>query len=132
MEKKKDGQNGWQKFWQRAKPVFRKIGAGLRVAADYVVRQRKILLAIPVVVTALLEARKNWQVLPDQVGISLLNPSVFAQTISKSLAVFSPLIVTAVCLWLMFCSRRTLFPWLISVFSLALPWLFYLTNVLLA
>jgi hypothetical protein len=39
-----------------------------------------------------------------------------------------PLGVTAACLLLMFCSRRTLYPWLISIMSLLLPMLILLLN----
>ena len=32
-----------------------------------------------------------------------------------------PVAVTALCLLLMMCSRKTIYPWLISLFSLVLP-----------
>ena len=40
-----------------------------------------------------------------------------------------PLILTCFCLLLMFCSKKILYPWLISVFSLMLPIVLWLTNV---
>ena len=40
-----------------------------------------------------------------------------------------PLVITGVCLVMMFLSRRTIYPWLISIFSLVLPWLIWITNV---
>ena len=40
------------------------------------------------------------------------------------------LAVTALCLLMMFISRRTIYPWLISIFSLVLPILLIVTNML--
>jgi hypothetical protein len=53
----------------------------------------------------------------------------FAETVSKSAAVYGPMGVTAICLALMVCSRRALYPWLISVFTLILPILILVTNI---
>ena len=66
------------------------------------------------------------------VGTELLLGSIVnsdAQMISRDLAVLGPLAVTGGCLLLMFCSRRTFYPWIISIFTLVLPILLYLTNV---
>ena len=49
--------------------------------------------------------------------------------VDKGIAVMGPLAVTAACLFLMFLSRRVVYPWLISIFSLALPLLIYITNI---
>ena len=49
--------------------------------------------------------------------------------VEKGIAVMGPLAVTAACLLLMFLSRRVVYPWLVSIFSLALPLLIYITNV---
>ena len=62
-------------------------------------------------------------------GIDLQTTGVYAQMISRDLAVLGPLAVTGGCLLLMFCSRRTFYPWIISIFTLVLPILLYLTNV---
>ncbi len=138
MGKEKDGSSERKSFWSRVKSgwgkvkeTMRPVGNGCKVIASYAVRMRKILLSVPVLIIALVEAERNWQSLPERVGITLINPGEFAQLVSKGTAVFGPLAVTAVCLLLMYCSRRTLYPWLISVFSLALPLLLYLTNVML-
>ena len=61
--------------------------------------------------------------------IDLQTTGVYAQMISRDLAVLGPLAVTGGCLLLMFCSRRTFYPWIISIFTLVLPILLYLTNV---
>ena len=41
----------------------------------------------------------------------------------------APLVVTGVCLVMMWLSRRTIYPWIISIFSLVLPILIWITNV---
>jgi hypothetical protein len=53
----------------------------------------------------------------------------FARLVEKEVAVYGPMGVTAVCLLLMVCSRRALYPWLISVFTLVLPVLILITNI---
>lgn len=95
----------------------------------YIFHFRKVLLSIPVVGMSIYLARLNWTQLPDQVGLSLMSNGQFAQTVAKEAAVYGPMGVTAVCLALMICSRRALYPWLISVFTLVLPLLILITNV---
>ena len=46
-----------------------------------------------------------------------------------TMEVLIPLVITAVCLLLMFVSRRILTPWLVSMFSLALPVIILLLNI---
>ena len=66
--------------------------------------------------------------LPAKVGLELQASGEFTEMVDKSVAVFGPLAVTVVCLVLMFCSKRVVYPWLISVFSLLLPVLILLLN----
>lgn len=91
-------------------------------------RLRSVILAIPVAVGAVILAIYNQANLPAQVGINLQASGEYAQMVGKGVAVFGPLAVTAVCLLMMFCSRKVLYPWLISLFSLALPLVILLTN----
>ncbi len=137
------GKNGsakatWQTFcgkvkhgWDHTVEVMTPVGGVLRVVGSYLMRMRKILLSVPVVVLSIWLAQENWKRLPERVGVGLVDPGEFTRLVSKGTAVFGPLAVTAVCLLLMYCSRKTLYPWLISVFSLLLPVLLYITNVLL-
>lgn len=90
---------------------------------------RKLVLAAPVVYWAVKLALYNRENLPEQVGINLLSSGEFAQTIARDMAVMGPLGLTGACLLLMFCSRRAMYPWAISVFTLALPLLILLTNL---
>ena len=59
---------------------------------------------------------------PEDLTISII-------TIVGALAVMGPLGLTAACLLLMFCSRKAMYPWAISIFTLALPVLLLVSNV---
>lgn len=92
-------------------------------------RLRKFVLAAPVVYYALKLAVYNGEHLPEQVGLNLQASGEFAMTIARSMAVMGPLALTGACLFLMFCSRKALYPWAISVFTLALPLLLLVSNL---
>lgn len=92
-------------------------------------RLRKVVLAVPVVYYALKLAAYNGEHLPEQVGLNLQASGEFAMTITRSMAVMGPLALTLACLFLMFCSRKALYPWAISVFTLALPLLLLISNL---
>ena len=94
----------------------------------WIYRLRSILLAIPVMVAAILLAIRNISRLPAEVGLTLDASGEFTDLISRNLAVLGPLVITAICLLMMFCSKRVLYPWLISIFSLILPILLWVTN----
>lgn len=96
---------------------------------DTVYKLRSIFLAFPVAVGAVAIAVNNFIKLPDSVGLTLAVSGEYAQVVSKAVAVFGPLAVTALCLLMMFISRKVLYPWLISLFSLVLPLIILLTNV---
>lgn len=102
--------------------------ARLRSVWKWAFRLRSVILAIPVAVGAVVLAIFNQANLPDMVGINMQASGEYAQMVGKGVAVLGPLAVTAVCLLMTFCSRKVLYPWLISLFSLALPLLIYFTN----
>lgn len=125
-----------KKIWQTVKTVFLKIGrffdtiaGGVGWVYRLIMRFRKIFITIPVVYGALKLAMYNQEKLPAQVGILLQENGTYAYTVAQDVAIMGPLAVTAACLLLMFCSRRTLYPWLISMFSLVLPILILITNI---
>lgn len=95
----------------------------------YVRRLRKVIMAIPVGWGAVYLALYNQAHLPEVVGLDLQITGDFNIQVVRELAVLGPLAVTAVCLLLMFISRRTLTPWMVSLFSLALPVLILVTNI---
>lgn len=111
------------------KTVVGKINSVIDIIALWLFRLRKIVLAAPVVYYALKLASYNMQHLPEQVGINLQVSGEFSQTISRQLAVIGPLGLTFACLLLMFCSRKAIYAWAVSVFTLALPLLLLFSNV---
>lgn len=119
----------FKKFWGKVTLVSDKIEEVGGVLYRFCFKVRKIVLAAPVVYYALKFARENAQRLPETVGLNMQSTGEFAVLVTRNYAVYGPLGVTLFCLLLMFFSRKALFPWLISLFSLILPWLIYLTNV---
>ena len=114
-----------EKTWN----VLKKIGHVLGVIGKWIFRLRGFFMAIPVALAALYLAAQNMSRLPEEVGINLQANGEYALLISRGLAVMAPLVVTGVCLVMMWLSRRTIYPWLISIFSLVLPILIWVTNV---
>ncbi len=114
-----------ERKWQQMQPGLQKI----KKVWQWCYRLRSIVLAIPVGVAAVFLALYNQINLPAKVGLDLQTTGEYAQFVSREVAVYGPLAVTAVCLLLMFCSRKVLYPWLISVFSLVLPLLLLITNI---
>ena len=108
--------------WAKIKKV-----TGIFVMLIY--RLRSIFLAVPVAWYALKLAAYNSKHLPEEVGLNLLSSGAFAMTISRELAVTAPLVVTAACLVLMVFSRKALYPWAVSVFTLILPVLLLVSNL---
>ncbi len=115
------------------KEKFRQTADNIDSLIDFIgmllFRLRKVVLAAPVVYAAVKLALYNQKNLPEQVGINLQSSGEFAQLIARDMAVLGPLGLTAACLLLMFCSRKAMYPWAISVFTLALPILILLTNL---
>lgn len=119
------GRTGFEKF----KAAVAKVNYVINRIGVWLFRLRKPVMAVPVVYFALKLASYNMEHLPEQVGIDLQSTGEFAQTISRQLAVVGPLGLTLACLLLMFCSRKTIYPWAISIFTLTLPLLLLLSNV---
>ena len=113
----------------KVRTVCGKIGDVIGVICTWIYRLRKVFMAIPVVYAAVRIAIENMDRLPESVGLNLQSTGEFAIMVTRNYAVFGPLLVTGFCLLLMFCSRKTLFPWIISIFTLILPYLIYLTNL---
>lgn len=90
---------------------------------------RKVVLAVPVVYVALRMAAYNMSHLPEQVGVNLQTTGEFAMQISRYAAVIGPLGITAGCLVMMFFSRKAMYAWAISIFTLALPVLLLVSNL---
>lgn len=106
----------------------------MKSVLSWMYKLRSVFLAIPVVFGAIILAIINGNNLPDQVTLCM--PSFADDTmaielmeISKGTAIFVPILITALCLAMVFCSKRLVYPWLISVFSLVLPLFIYFSSV---
>ena len=97
--------------------------------AKIVYKLRSFFLSIPVIIGAVVLAMRNTRILPASVGINLLPTGDYQWMVARNVAVLGPMAITAVCLLMMFCSKRVVYPWLISIFSLAIPLLIWVTNV---
>ena len=98
------------------------------------------LRAIPVATASVILAAKCKTDLPESVQMTL--PAINTQSedsvlgflvfnteyIGKSIAVMAPLVLTGACLLLMLVSKRTFYPWLVSIFTLIVPVFLLLTN----
>ena len=115
--------------WTKVSSVFQKIEEVVTVLFRCVFKLRKIIMAVPVIWYALKLAGENAERLPEAVGLNLQTSGEFAVMVTRNYAVYGPLGVTLFCLLLMFCSRKALYPWAISVFTLALPLLILFSNL---
>ena len=126
----------WNEYMARMQPglektgaICKKSGSVLNQIGIWLWRLRKIFLSIPVVWLSVYLAQLNANMLPEMVGIGLQNSGEFTRFVTRQAAIQGPLAITAVCLLFLFLSRKSLYPWLISLFSLALPLLALVTNV---
>ena len=112
--------------WNNSASARGKIASFCSATGKWTYKLRAFVLAIPIVAIAVILAVSNMATLPAAVAIGLPNIVngilVFQEVlVSKILAVFIPLLVTAFCLLMMFLSKRISFPFLVSLFSLILP-----------
>ena len=118
LPEKPDNRTTLQKIWEV-----------IRILCLALYRLRSVFFAIPVILVALRLAAYNSEHLPLLVGLDLQTTGEFAKTISRQTAVTFPLFLTGGCLVLTILSKKTLYPWLISVFSLVVPILLLVTNM---
>ena len=108
-------ENQEKSFWQKVRDLW-----------AWAYRLRSVVLAVPVAAAAVILAIRNFATLPELVMLETAGSEkgqlVFESiTMSRNMAVVMPLSITAVCILLMFCSKKVLYPWLVSLFSLAFP-----------
>lgn len=129
----KDSWNGFRDNLKAAAnttgSVYTKIKNVIGVIVMVIYRLRAVFMAIPVVYYALKLAAYNMQNLPEKVGIGLQSTGEFAYTVGRELAVLGPLVLTGCCLVMMFCSRKAIYPWAVSIFTLVLPLLLLVSNI---
>ena len=116
-------------FWSKYKAVTDKIGRVLGTIGKVLYHLRKLFLSIPVVLAALLVFVEAKERLPQEVGILMQETGTFQYVVSRDTAMGCCMVVTAACLLMMLISRKTIYPWIISLFSLVLPVLLIVTNI---
>ena len=130
----------YAKKWDQARGAFRsglqtcgsvyaKIKYVIGVIVKVLYHLRKVVMAAPVVYYALKFAAYNGEHLPKEVGVNLQSTGEFAMTISREMAVMGPLVLTGACLVMMFFSRKAMYPWAVSIFTLALPLILLISNL---
>lgn len=117
-----------QPWVQAVVGFFKNIAIVLGLTTKYAYKVRSLMLSIPVLVCAGALAIRNARLLPEYVGINILASGEYQWLVTRGVAVLAPLALTVLCLVLMLCSKKVLYPWLISVFSLVLPLVIWLTN----
>lgn len=118
----------WHLFLEKLQPAKEVVGESLHNAGSvcsriwkFIYRLRKVFLAVPVAWIAIRLALSNLAELPAVVGIAIQTDGEFSVLLARELAVLGPMAITALCLLLMFISRRILTPWFVSLVSLLLP-----------
>ena len=125
----------WEAFKKDAQPRMEKLGVAagktgrvLSRIAYFFYCIRSVFFALPIVYLALRIRDMCTEKLPETVGLFLQSSGDFAMLLPRDTAINSCMLITGGCLLMMFLSRKTLYPWLISLFSLVLPLLILLIN----
>ena len=90
---------------------------------------RGAIISLPVLCIAIGQAFKNASRLPETVGLNIQATGEYAMTVGRPAAVVLPLLVTIACILLTCFTKRPLFPWLISIFTLVIPVLIWIINI---
>lgn len=120
--------NIFQRIVQALRGIYKRIETVVLALFSMIFRLRKLFMVIPVLVAALQLAIYCRDNLPETVGFNIQATGEFAQVISRDTAVYGPLGLTCACLVLVLLSRRTIYPWIISIFTLVLPILILMLN----
>lgn len=137
----------WDEFKNTPRPGLEKFGKGVWKTGNFLSKLwhylflfRGIVLSAPVATAAVILATKCNTELPETVSVTLPGIAVGSenslfgflvyqtQLIPRASAVMVPLVLTAACLLLTLCSKRMLYPWLISLLTLSVPLFLLLTN----
>lgn len=120
--------NWWQRIVQALRGIYKRIETVVVTLFSWIFRLRKVFMILPVLLAALQLAIYSQENLPETVGFNIQATGEFAQVISRDTAVYGPLGLTCACLVLVLLSRRTVYPWIISIFTLVLPVLILALN----
>ena len=117
--------------------VWAVVKPGAKICYQIIYRLRGLFLAIPVLLAAMRLAAENMAKLPstvyfDSASLDAEKNLIFESfSISRELAVYGPLGLTIFCLLMMLISRRVVYPWVISIFTLILPVVLLFLNTFL-
>ena len=120
-------------LWKKCAParrVLAKIGRFIKQACHFIYKFRAIFLVVITIIAALLMANYCKAKLPESVGIDLQSDGSFSKYITRDQAVNSSFLLTALSLIFVLISKKTLYPWLISLFTFVIPILIVVTNYL--
>ena len=120
--------NIFQRIVQALRGIYKRIETVVRAAFSILFSLRKLFMVVPVLWAALELAIYSRENLPETVGFNIQASGEFAQVISRDVAVYGPLGLTCACLVLVLLSRRTIYPWIISIFTLISPILILMLN----
>lgn len=115
-------------YLRKALVVLGAIGIGSRFTIKWIWKLRTVFMAIPVIWAAVKLAMQNMERLPEKVGLDIQATGEFARMITREEAVYWPLGITLFCLLLMFTAKKPVLPWVISIFTLVLPWMIWILN----
>ena len=115
--------------WTKVKNVLLGIAGVFHGFGSLVYKLRKFVMAVPVLIGLVYLTNLNNENLPDRVGLVLQSSGEFSLTVSKEFALLGPVALTIACLLMMFASKKTLQPWVVSIFTLTLPLLVFALNV---
>lgn len=115
--------------WKKTKEIWAKIEHVCGIIGKVLYHLRKPALAVPVVWAGMKVFEEARERLPDAVGILLKESGDYMYMLDKEVAIKSCMVLTGACLLLMFLSRKTIYPWLISLFTLVVPILLIVTNM---
>lgn len=114
---------------KKLRKFFRKTGRVLRTVWIYIRKFRGVIASVPVALAAVWLGLRNLELLPENVGVNLLADGTYSLMVVRPVAVLLPMLLTLICIFLTACSRRTLFPWVVSVMSLLVPLMLWVTNL---
>ena len=99
-------------------------GENIKSVLSWMFRLRGVALSVPVAVIAVILAVNSAAVLPGPMEIGAGQNVI---TLSKSVLIMGPLALTALSILMTLFSKRVIYPWLISVFTLLLPVVLWFT-----
>jgi hypothetical protein len=136
MSKQEGKVNSLRQLWLNTQPAREKIGKVMNKTGKilggigkWIYRLRSVILTVPVALQALWLAGQNMTRLPGSVGLWIQESGEYYMMVNRTTAVTGPVVLTGVCLLLMFLSRRVVYPWLIALFTLIVPYVIYFSNV---